>query len=100
MKIQLTITLDAQQLASALQTGDLVLSFDARTTKARATRLSLSSAEYEALYWSGASSRALGREYGVNHNHFNRVWSKQGLDVVRMPSERPRAYKRLKSRKV
>lgn len=50
--------------------------------------LMFSKEQYTALYYSGESSRKLGRLYGKNEHHFNRVWKRMGLDTALMPSSR------------
>ena len=57
-------------------------------------RLALTADEYIAAYGSGQSSRKLGKLHGVNANHFNRVWRKQGLDLIRALKARPAWYER------
>lgn len=61
------------------------------------SRTALTSEDYESLYWSGRSALSLAKEYGVNHNHFIRVWKAMGLDTVLLPSERPARKARLEA---
>lgn len=84
MNITLTLT-EAQALELLAQLQSLI----------HKSKDALTSEQYTALYWGGRTARSLAREYGVNHNHFIRVWRRLGLDTVLAPSERPKRAKRL-----
>ena len=74
------------------QALDLLAQLERYRRKAKVT---LDDAEYERLYWSGQSALSLSKQYGVNHNHFIRVWKRIGLDTILLPSQRPARKARL-----
>lgn len=85
MEITLDLT-DAQVAALLTQLQPLA---------PKRSKVTLTSDDYITLYWSGRSARSLAAEYGVNHNHFIRVWKRLGLDTILAPSERPKRKQRI-----